>query len=243
MSESMLTRMVGCEFSYQIWDKLEAFFSSQTKAKVLQLKTQLRNLKKGSLSVNEYLLKLKKIIDSLFSVGASISEPDHIEAILEGLPEEYNSFIVSVTSRSDPYTVNQIENLLLAQEERLDKYKKDSNPTLSANLAQSSAASKNSKPPSSSNTGQSKFIGNAPPQQGRFSNFRGSNRGGRGRGGKVTLDQAIDHNAKSVARLVTWLGSVIINLITNSTVHLLSLTKALLLRVLQDHLNHLLCML
>lgn len=184
MSESMLTRMVGCEFSYQIWDKLESFFSSQTKAKVLQLKTQLRNLKKGSVSVNEYLLKLKKIIDSLFSVGASVSESDHIESILEGLPEEYNSFIVSVTSRSDSYSVNQIESLLLAQEERLDKYKKESTPALSANLAQSSAASKNAKSPVGSSPNQSKVFGNSQSQQGRFTNFRGSNRGGRGRGGR-----------------------------------------------------------
>lgn len=32
---------------------------------------------------NDYLLKLKKIVDSLFSIGSTISEAYHIEAVLE----------------------------------------------------------------------------------------------------------------------------------------------------------------
>lgn len=58
------------------------------------------------MSATEYLLKLKKIVDSLPFVGSPISEADHIEAIFEGLPEEYIGFIVSITSRSDPYILS-----------------------------------------------------------------------------------------------------------------------------------------
>lgn len=72
------------------------------------------------------------------SVGSPISSTDHIEAILEGLPQEYDGFIVSMTSRKDPYTITDIESLLVAQEERIESHKKDTDltPTLSANLAQ-----------------------------------------------------------------------------------------------------------
>lgn len=114
MSDGMLTMMVGSEHAYEVWDKLEVFFASRTKAKVKQFKTQLRTLKKGTLKMNEFLLKIKKTVDCLFSVGSPVSTADHIEAILEGLPPEYNAFIVSVTSRSDPYTVTEIESLLVA---------------------------------------------------------------------------------------------------------------------------------
>lgn len=64
-SDSMLTRMVGCDYAHQVWEKLEAFFASQTKTRVIQLKTQLRNLRKDFMSISEFLSKLKKIIDSL----------------------------------------------------------------------------------------------------------------------------------------------------------------------------------
>ncbi|KAF7805093.1 Retrovirus-related Pol polyprotein from transposon TNT 1-94 [Senna tora] len=179
VSDGLLPKLVGCSYSYQAWEKLEHFFASQTRAKVRQFKAQLRNLKKGTSSANEYLLKIKKLVDALFSVGSPVSEADHIEAILEGLSEEYNSFVVSVTSRSDPYTVDEIESLLVAQEERLDKFKKDSESVapMSANLVQSQA--KGGKPNSSSGQNKGQYFNNN-----NNNNTRGGFRGGRGRNGR-----------------------------------------------------------
>lgn len=90
------------------------------------------------MKMNEYLLKVKKIIDNLSSIGSPITSTDHIKALLEGLPHYYNSFIVLITSRTDPYTTTEIESLLLAQEERIEKYKKELHTVtnMTANLAQ-----------------------------------------------------------------------------------------------------------
>lgn len=38
--------------------------------------------------MNEYLLKVKAVVDSLISVGNQVSTVEHIEAIFDGLPEE-----------------------------------------------------------------------------------------------------------------------------------------------------------
>ena len=54
--------MVSYVYSYQIWEKIEKFFASQTHVKVTQLKLQLRSIKKGN-SMNSYLLKIKKMVD------------------------------------------------------------------------------------------------------------------------------------------------------------------------------------
>lgn len=125
MSESVLTRMVGCETSTQIWTKLNSYFASHTRAKISQFKTVLQNIKKGSLNMNEYLSKVKNIVDRLASVGHTTSESDHIEFILNGLLESYDTFIVSVNSRSESYSIEEIESLLLAQEMRIEKYTKE----------------------------------------------------------------------------------------------------------------------
>jgi len=74
-------------------------------------------------SVNLYLLEIKKIVDTLSAIGYPISTDDHIEAILDGLSEDYDGFVTAVLSRTDPYTVEEIEALLLSQEERFDKHK------------------------------------------------------------------------------------------------------------------------
>jgi len=78
--------------------------------------------KSGKIIAN-YLLDINKTVDSLSSIGASISTVEHIDAILDGLSEEYDGFITAVLSRCDPYTADELESSLLAQEERFEKHK------------------------------------------------------------------------------------------------------------------------
>jgi len=139
-----------------------------------KLKVQLRMIKKDK-SILEYLLAIKKIIDSLAAIGSVISDDDHIEAILDGLPEDYDSFVTFVTSRLDPYTVDDIEAFLLAQEERFEKHKKAYSNLILANTASGpSYTSDRGRGDNSNSRGEYNNCG------GR-SNFRGgynSNRGG-----------------------------------------------------------------
>lgn len=90
LSDSILPRVIGCKHSRQVWDKIHKFFYAHLKAKVRQLISELKSTKKGSRSIYEYVLCIKAISDSLLAIGDSISEQDQIDAILEGLPEEYN---------------------------------------------------------------------------------------------------------------------------------------------------------
>ena len=105
--------MVGCNFVHQIWAKLETFFASQVKAKVRQLKNKLSNTKKSG-SVSEYLLEIKSTIDALISVDAPIKDSDHVEAILNGLTEEYGPFMTTMISQVEPILAREIEELLMA---------------------------------------------------------------------------------------------------------------------------------
>ena len=69
------------------------------------------------------------------AVGSPISTEDHIEAILDGLQEEYDSFVTTITSQLDPYTVEDVESLLLTQEERFEKNRVTREHLLQANMA------------------------------------------------------------------------------------------------------------
>ena len=122
------------------------------------------------------------------------------------------NIVTSVTSRLDPYTVDDIEALLLAQEERFEKHKKAYSNLILANTA--------SGPSYSSGRGRgdnSNFRGEYNNRSGR-SNFRGgynSNRGGRynnGRGNdrsnkdkiQIILGiRTIDYNVKFAVNLDT----------------------------------------
>lgn len=43
--------------------------------------------------MNEYLLKIRGIIDLLDLVGQKLTAQEHIDSVFNGLPEEYENFI------------------------------------------------------------------------------------------------------------------------------------------------------
>uniref|UniRef100_A0A803P3B3 Uncharacterized protein n=1 Tax=Cannabis sativa TaxID=3483 RepID=A0A803P3B3_CANSA len=124
-------RMVGCDSSQQIWATLETFHSSSI-IKDAEFRTKLQNLKKGNLSLNDYLLKVKQTVDLLASVGEVLGDRDHVAAIFKGLPSEYDTFVISTNTRAESKIMqSEIEALLLA-ESRIEKSGKEID--LSANL-------------------------------------------------------------------------------------------------------------
>lgn len=70
----------------------------------------LRAAKKGTSTISSYILKIKKCIDALIVIGETVTDNEHIDAILDGLPNEYDNFIMNVTMRTEPYIVAEIEN-------------------------------------------------------------------------------------------------------------------------------------
>ncbi|KAK6139417.1 hypothetical protein DH2020_026842 [Rehmannia glutinosa] len=120
LSDGTLILTVGLSSSKEIWDALEQNFASQTNAKIMQIKMQLTTLKKNGLTMREYLNKMKSCCDLLAIVGDNISERDQVLHIISGLGPEYNSVMVNVTSRVQPYTVSEVQALLLSFESRLE---------------------------------------------------------------------------------------------------------------------------
>ena len=174
LSESVRIHMVGCVFAYQVWEKIEKFFASQTRARIRQLKTQLCNTKKSG-SMTTYLLNVKKVIDQLAVIGSPVSTDEHIEVLLDGLPAEYNSVVTSIISRLDPYSIDEMEALLLAIESRIEK------------CNQLKVASSNLALPVQANVAQtstnSSWQGRGSHSQSRGrGGFRGRGRSGHGRG-------------------------------------------------------------
>ena len=56
-------------------------------------------LKKGSMTVHDYFLKMRTIADTLTFTGQSISDDELLLYILGGLGSEYDPVVVNLTSR------------------------------------------------------------------------------------------------------------------------------------------------
>ena len=83
------------------------------KLRYLSSRLSSRTQKKSDLSMNDYLLKIKALVDQLASVGHVLTIKVQIGVIFDGLSYDYDTFIVLMNSRNDPYKVVEIESLLL----------------------------------------------------------------------------------------------------------------------------------
>ncbi|XP_059306236.1 uncharacterized protein LOC132057626 [Lycium ferocissimum] len=112
--------------SKDAWLQIECLFCDQVSSRTLQLKVQFHNLKKGSLSINEYVHRLKSVADALTSIGNPISEPDLVFQILSGLPPKYMSVSTSIFTRVPLPSFVEALSLLFLYESQLSSFSSSS---------------------------------------------------------------------------------------------------------------------
>ncbi|XP_022158089.1 uncharacterized protein LOC111024658 [Momordica charantia] len=139
MAEEILADLLHCSTAKEIWVSLQQMFATQNLTKVMQLKTQLQNLRKGGLSLKEYIRQIKNLVDSLKAAGKSMNTEDHIMHILSGLGSEYESTVSVITVKKGPLTIQDVTALLLSHQRRIEKEisaaKDVTLPSASINLA------------------------------------------------------------------------------------------------------------
>ncbi|KAL5837905.1 hypothetical protein ACOSQ3_015074 [Xanthoceras sorbifolium] len=119
LSESVMGEVISCVTAYKVWTILERLYAQQSKARILHLSSQMQSLKKGSVSISDYIMKIKSLADNLTTVGQLMTDQDVIMHVLHSLGLEYDSVIMIVTARQDSIPLSEVQYLLLTQEQRL----------------------------------------------------------------------------------------------------------------------------
>uniref|UniRef100_A0A803QF44 Retrovirus-related Pol polyprotein from transposon TNT 1-94 n=1 Tax=Cannabis sativa TaxID=3483 RepID=A0A803QF44_CANSA len=123
----MLGHVISCLTSFDLWITLERLYRTSSKARILQLHLQLQSLKKGSLSIHDYILKMKNITYGLFAAGQLLSDDDLILYILGGLDHEYEAMVFNLTSKHDQFTLQEVQYMMHSQEIRMEQLHSISN--------------------------------------------------------------------------------------------------------------------
>lgn len=141
-------------------------FLSKTKASILHYRNELQNIKKGGMSMSEYLFKFKGLVDTLSYAGHIISEENQILQVLNGLGIEYNPIMTTITIKLSSYTVQEVTSLLLTVEKNLDQHSHASD-SFSANYVV--------RPQNNSGYSRRNFKGGHANVRGGYNNFDGRN--------------------------------------------------------------------
>ncbi|KAL5763417.1 hypothetical protein ACOSP7_019681 [Xanthoceras sorbifolium] len=168
LSPAIMGQVTECPTSCEAWSSLEKLYSQKSMAKVLQLKQQLQNTRKGSESISDYILKIKTLGDGFRAAGQTVSEFDLVLNIMGGLGHDYDPVVVLVSSQHQSMSLEDAQYALMVHEQRLEQL----NSISSIDASGASAHFVSNSAPNGNNRGGFTFRGN------------NSGRGGRGRGRK-----------------------------------------------------------
>ncbi|RVW27268.1 Retrovirus-related Pol polyprotein from transposon TNT 1-94 [Vitis vinifera] len=176
LTPGIMAQIIGHNTSHSAWNALESIFSSSSRARIMQLRLELQSTKKGSMSMIDYIMKIKGAADNLAAIGEPVSEQDQVMNLLGGLGSDYNAVVTAINIRDDKISLEAIHSMLLAFEHRLEQ--QSSIEQMSANYASSS----------NNRGGGRKFNGGRgqgySPNNNNYT-YRGRGRGGRnGQGGR-----------------------------------------------------------
>ncbi|CAL9023328.1 unnamed protein product, partial [Prunus brigantina] len=116
LSSDLLSHTVGVETSRALWELLEKRFAGVSRATIHQLRSRLQTLTKGNLPMVTYLQQMKEIAAGLGAASHPLTDADLVAYILAGLHEEYDSFVTSIETRSDPVSSDELHGFLLGRE-------------------------------------------------------------------------------------------------------------------------------
>ena len=119
VQDSMIGHIQDANSPKEAWDNLVTLDVVNTKARKLQLKTELNTVQKNSLSINDYALKIKKICESLASIGVTVDDDDKIEVCLRGLGPDYKQFKTSIQTRENIPSFTDVVSMLIVEEKNL----------------------------------------------------------------------------------------------------------------------------
>ncbi|PKU81649.1 Retrovirus-related Pol polyprotein from transposon TNT 1-94 [Dendrobium catenatum] len=125
--------------------------------------------------MQQYLAKIKTIVDTIAASGSSVDQEDIILYILNGLPSSYNSFKTSIRTSLLPIDLDTLYSLLCSEEIHVQQETEKESSPLSDSVALYSNTSSNkfrnnkkfprnkntSLPPSSSHTASNNQSGNS----------------------------------------------------------------------------------
>ncbi|XP_031250606.1 uncharacterized protein LOC116108504 [Pistacia vera] len=117
----MFRHVAKCSTAAEIWNILEMHFQYESKARALHFRNLLQSTRKESISIFDYVLKMKEYGDSLTASGRYIGDEELLLYILDGLGPKYDAVVATLTSRSSSTNLQEAQYYLHKHEMRLER--------------------------------------------------------------------------------------------------------------------------
>ncbi|BAB10876.1 polyprotein [Arabidopsis thaliana] len=190
--------------SAQIWRKLVDTYANPSRGHKQQIREQIKQWKKGSRSIDDYVLGLTTRFDQLALLEEAIPHEDQIAYILGGLSDDYRRVIDQIEGRDISPSITELHEKLINFELKLQAMVPDSSTPVTAN-----AASYNNNNNGRNNRSSSRGNQNNQWQQNQTQQSRSNNRGSQGKGyqGRCQICGVHGHSARRCSQFQPYGGS------------------------------------
>jgi uncharacterized membrane protein YgcG len=135
MTRDVMLQVATATTAAELWAAVEEIFSSQSRARAMNTRIALATLKKGNMSANDYVAKMKALADEMAGAGKPIGDDELVGYILMGLDEEYNPLVSAIITRVEPIGYGDLLAQIMSFESRLNMSRGEGSNQSSANLA------------------------------------------------------------------------------------------------------------
>ncbi|MCO5580998.1 hypothetical protein L7F22_034874 [Adiantum nelumboides] len=121
MENTMIGHKQDANSPKEEWKNLVAIDLTNKKARNLHLKIELNIVKKHNFSINDYVLKIKDISESLASISVMLEDDDKAKACFHGLDPSYKQFKTSFYTKEKILSFIDLMSLLIVEEKNISE--------------------------------------------------------------------------------------------------------------------------
>ncbi|KAK5839033.1 hypothetical protein PVK06_007789 [Gossypium arboreum] len=119
ISGSLLSRFTDAKTTCDVWSTATRLFAVVASAKLSRLRHEPHSIKKGHMTIKEYVLKIQNTYALLDTSRSRISKVEKVEIILTRLSSEYDAMLTLASFSSKLLPLQKLVDVLLEYETRL----------------------------------------------------------------------------------------------------------------------------
>jgi hypothetical protein len=105
------------------WRVITGMFESQSRARIVHLRSKLTSTRKGDLTYTAYCTQMKGFADEMAAASKRLDDEEVICYILAGSDVDFNPFVEAFTAKTDPQTLNDLYSQMLTAEAPVESQK------------------------------------------------------------------------------------------------------------------------
>ncbi|GKB09539.1 hybrid signal transduction histidine kinase M, partial [Tanacetum coccineum] len=99
-----------------LWDRLKELFHDNKDARAINLDNELRSIKIGKMTVNEYCTKIRSMADRLINLGCVVSDKNLVIYTINGLDSRFATLVEIIRNRETFPSFESVRTMLLLKE-------------------------------------------------------------------------------------------------------------------------------